>query len=232
MQGLGFCFSAPLYFFFQRFLRPSSSDSSIPVRRARALLPGLLLGAVLPSVAIFLPGSYITPHTRQGLIGFWQFVPVWFCLSQNLFAFLFPAREKPGADLPALYSVYGFLTFFSLVVHAYVASHIFDAADPWQMARNVFVPAAWGSSTSIAQTAVTLLRWDFILGVGAAVVWTYMNVWAAVKHRSAGKAVGLAVLFAVGSVTVGPGFMIPAGFRWREEKLRDGLVGEDGKKEQ
>ncbi|GJE93616.1 hypothetical protein PsYK624_097760 [Phanerochaete sordida] len=91
----------PLYFALSLL-----TSSPVPQRprgdaigRARALLPAVALGFLVPSAALFLAGARLPLDTKQLLAAAWQPFPLWVALAYNALRLLFPgARSAAGAD--------------------------------------------------------------------------------------------------------------------------------------
>lgn len=99
-QTIGGAIIIPLYYLF--YMRESSSADyytpasvQVPAPYAKALLPSLVLGYLLPTLAMFapFPGGDTDLRLTQGLIAFWQITP----LVVNLLLVLFStAYSKSG----------------------------------------------------------------------------------------------------------------------------------------
>jgi hypothetical protein len=80
-QTVGGAIIIPLYYL--AYMRESahedywsSASRHVPIRYAKALLPSLLVGYLLPTLAMYLPFLDSDLSLTQGLIAFWQITPL------------------------------------------------------------------------------------------------------------------------------------------------------------
>lgn len=248
VQTVGFITAAPLYFF--AFFHAGNGGGgggegsgegreagspAVPVAEAAALLPSLCIGYLLPTALLLWPG--LSAHQRQLGIAIWQFVPLWFSLTQRLLARLMaplfqpspPSKQQQqqqrqgGCDeLSCLRRTYNVMLGLSLLVHACALKFVFSTSDPLATLRAMFAPNL--APKGLAACAVALLQWDFLVGITATLGWAAGAVWQSTRpaDRGLGRALVLGLGFVGGSLLASPAAVITAAFRWREEQLRLG----------
>jgi hypothetical protein len=223
-QLLGIGKVAPFYFLLSlyttsRRVYTRTTGRPVPSHVAKALLPSLCLGYIIPTVLMFLPHE--DSITLQNIIAFWQPSPLYVSLlvwtgSKSLSALSPPKRFDweifDNKDLSYLQSGYAFC-FFSTAI-----SHIC-----------IIIYAGLSPSVSIIESFLNLpgfdamditgfWKYDMILCFGSVAVWLFHSVFELrrlgyITTSTALKAMGLTL---ASGIVVGPGATYAGVWAWRE----------------
>jgi hypothetical protein len=215
------------------------ADRAVPLRYAKAILPGALLFFVLPTIALFIPGTSL--NALQAILAFWQFGPIFANIPLWLASYL-QSSTKPtsgpskNTDLPHLRALYAFLVALSVAVHWYTIYGISTSLDPDVTYAKVFVPSTYTWAKSLDWGVMYIFQWDWILCGLCNVIPAWVAV-CDVQRVTKGKATLENLLegfIIVTTITVGggPGAALAAVWYWREEKLAAFEGGSGGKKVQ
>ena len=176
----------------------NAADFAIDIPRMLSLPCSLLIGFLVPAVALALPApSVLTSGQKQTWLAAWQVFPVWMEISQQSLALVVsmlwssspPAHQnRQGSSvqsLRALRTAYIFALVFAGVtriatISISLTSKLFPAIfapefrgvlDP----SNIFLPASLFPSkkmTFVGEGALQLLQYDEICGSLALVIWS------------------------------------------------------------
>ncbi|KAK2785003.1 hypothetical protein FQN53_008054 [Emmonsiellopsis sp. PD_33] len=224
-QGLSIALLGPLYYAAYIFASRNENywwplSRRVPICSAKALLPSLVLGYLIPTLLLFIP--YSNPRTGAIIVLFWQFSPIYV----NILLFIFseinatlspdddhktPTAAKPLPDIPHLKRVY----MFSFILAT--ATHIFTLLRPISLAA-IFIPYAGHSQhLSFAEGIRSIWIVDFWVYFVATLVWAVVAVWDMKRVGRAGTDLGKAVVVIVlGAVVVGPAATTVGVWWWRE----------------
>lgn len=232
-QLKGLAFVAPVFYFFHYMQTPMENYAPIDNRLCnmnyvKTLLPALVLGYVVPSVAMFAPALSI--ETRQYINGAWQFFPVIFAVLHWIFSLCVTDTTrhdrlyKPEADLPYLKPIYAFA--FAVSSLTYLSLWAFS---PYSMTEIFFSGLANpGMVKNIVQGAAAALRWDQIVTFSATFLWILLgfnDMKAAGRTDASWFKIG--GVLAGTSLVCGPGAGMCAMWAWRENILRRKLTPKD-----
>ncbi|KAB2573273.1 FAD binding domain containing protein [Lasiodiplodia theobromae] len=233
LQGIGAI--APLYFLLSTYLTSSSTHTRaigrpVPLAAARAVLPATIFGFAVPSILMFLP--YANPHTHQGAIAFWQFVPVWVALLTNLGKRALEAVKPQGPfdvyekrDVPVLQDAYKVAFWLSALMHVAFSAFVALTSLPTVTFANMFTdipnPLKPWSAPNWEEHLFIFVKYDFAFSTLAILLWELYTVWELRRSGFATtkNAVAAAVAVLVGQVLVGPGAVYAGLWWWREGQL-------------
>lgn len=175
-----------------------ASDFAVNIPRMLSLPLSLVIGFLVPAVALALPApSILTYGQKQTWLAAWQVFPVWMEISQQSLSLLVsmlwgsnsPAhQDRKGTNIHsicALRRAYVFALVFagvtriatisisltSILFPAIFAPEFRGVLDP----SNIFLPASLLPSkkmTFVGEGALQLLQWDEICGSLALIVWS------------------------------------------------------------
>ncbi|EOD44034.1 putative fad binding domain protein [Neofusicoccum parvum UCRNP2] len=232
-QLMGIGKIAPLYYLVSLFTSNSplytrTTGRSIPASVAKALLPALCIGYVIPTILMFLP--YDDLATQQNRIAFWQPFPIYvaaltfgisslICLvdpGQPLDLELFELK-----DVLALQAGYAFAFFATAATH--ISAVFYILANSSTSISEVFfnLPrpgAAWGE---VANPVFVFFKYDMLLCFAAVFVWCLYSI---LELRRTGyitseQAVKAAAVTTAAQLVVGPGAAYSGVWAWRESVI-------------
>lgn len=216
----------------------SAASRRVPVSYAKALLPAVVLGYLVPTALIFLP--YSAPHlwTTQAAVALWQPCP-WFVdgllwlLASLLSVSSSPQTTTPVGrgpkgrkktappDLAYLDTLYA--VAFTVAAFAHVASMLtcLLSANSAQLSfAHVFLIQSGGGELSMTQGMHAIFQADFWIIFASSLIWAFVAAW---DLKRLGKTdVSLATVFVailVGSVLVGPAATLAGVWHWREHVM-------------
>lgn len=240
VQGIGRI--APLYGILNALQsREDPGGRSVRPAVARALLPALILGYVMPTVMMFAPTS--NTANWQDWMALWQAAPVLFSLFTFIFSFalgqwqkLVGPVEKKGdkeaeerrmferyedKDVPILKSVYTYAFWTQATVHICVFAYTFF--HPHLSFSTLFwnlpnpMEMEW-TITDVSILAKVFFQYDMVTALAAIVMF---NVYTLFNLRRQGMITTFTALKAVmavllGQLLVGPGATWSGLWYWRE----------------
>ena len=231
-QNIGGAIIIPLWWM---FLHHASAETSyfssgrvVPLPYARVILPATVLLFVIPSIALFVPGSSLV--TLQNLLAFWQLTPVfvniplWFASPFVSSAPAATASKTRNADLPHLRFLYAVVFFISVAVHWFTIYGISTSTNPELSFSSVFLPDASKWKTTLDWGLMWIFQWDWII---IAVAAHFLPAWIAVydvQRLLQGGATSVQLMQGAGTIAAltllgGPAAALAAVWGWREEKL-------------
>lgn len=212
-----------------------AASQAVPRPATKALLPALLVGYVLPSILMVALDAK-SPLIQETIV-FWQIGPILIVGLTELFTRPSAAPRKSAAPpekytQPTAFSgpapqqhqplrlVY--TTTFALSAAIHVATLAYLAFNPALSLVRTFVPSVADVQTSRVQTVAhgmgIFFKFDLLLSVAAAFVWSVATIWDLRRVGLAEQGVLRSVLgLCVGYVVVGPGAATAALWRKREE---------------
>ncbi|KAL1793576.1 hypothetical protein ACET3X_008558 [Alternaria dauci] len=215
---------------FHRISSPKSyfqTGRTVPLPYARAILPGILLFYVIPTIALFVPGLNL--DTMQNLLAFWQFtpifanIPLWFVsLSGSSTAI---TTKNKSADIRSLKILYAFAFAVSTAAHWFAIRGISLSDNPDVTYARVFIPSTYTWKNGLDWGVLFIFQWDWLI-IGSTYI---ISSWVAicdVQRMKNGEAT-LENIFesflVIAAVTVmgGPGATLAAVWFWREGKMAE-----------
>lgn len=216
--------------FYVAYLYSSSSDGyfasgrEIPLSYATALLPAGLLGYLVPTIAMYVPGLDAT--TRQNVVAFWQFSPIVANLLVVAFGLMAPtpaASKEKGSDVPHIKGLFFVTGVVSAVAHVLIVAWCASSFDPKQSLAYVFLPNAATRKDGFAIGAHYLFQVDWWGCWASTLLWLWICVVDVARLQrgsvSAGGLVKSALVISSLALITGPGTVVSIIGYWREEKL-------------
>jgi hypothetical protein len=234
LRGIGLI--APLYFATSLFHSSSvsyftPSSRRIPESTAKAVIPGLVLGFVLPTMMMFFPlqNSF---NTRQIFIALWQPTPVYVAILTETLSRAFKCigpstgvktnTNGDGVsdhDLPHLRVVYATVGSISACFH--LALILCWVSSGTEFIARAFLPFdSLAQVSNLADGVFVFFQNDFLLVAVATMLWCLTNAWDLYRvgiSNVSWRIVSLAII--LGCIVVGPGATVAAVWYWREEVL-------------
>ncbi|KAG6375906.1 hypothetical protein JVT61DRAFT_2774 [Boletus reticuloceps] len=192
-------------------LRPSTTPTPSPPSKinrgnAEALLFGLILGYILPTILML-------SFARPTVTAVWQGVPLLVALAILVHKIIRPPSRLVQSGHPTVVVTLAFSFLLSALLHVvYVWPVLTDTA----ALRTIFaqvVDVSDPAATTLADGVLEFIKWDFIFGVGSMVLATF---WMADSLLSL---VGIIVWYGIASIAVGPAAAIAGVLLWRERRL-------------
>ncbi|KAJ5356786.1 Monooxygenase FAD-binding [Penicillium concentricum] len=235
LRGIGLI--APLYFGSSTYLSSriayfSPSTRTLPESTARAILPALVLGFIVPTTMLFFPlADALT--TRQVFIALWQPSPIYVVILTQIFSRVIKsigsrtsaktdntaAEGKANRDIPHLQTLYAVAGGVSACFH--VALLLTWAASGTNFITKAFIPSdAFAQVATLADGVFVFFQNDFLLVAAATLLWCLASVWDLYRLGVSNVSwqVALAGLI-LGSLAIGPGATAAAVWYWREEVM-------------
>ncbi|KAJ5952743.1 uncharacterized protein N7479_011156 [Penicillium vulpinum] len=235
LRGIGLI--APLYFVSSTFISSgmsyfSPSTRTLPESTARAILPALALGFIVPTIMLFFPLAD-SLNMRQIFIALWQPAPIYVVILTQIFSRVIKsigsstpvktdssaAEGKFDSDIPHLQTLYAVAGGVSACFH--VAFLLSWAALGTNFITKVFIPSdAFAQVTTLADGVFVFFQNDFLLVAAATLLWCLVSVWD--LHRIGVSNVSWQMALAgliLGSMAIGPGATAAAVWYWREEVM-------------
>ncbi|EKG11619.1 hypothetical protein MPH_11112 [Macrophomina phaseolina MS6] len=236
-QLFGIAKVAPIYYLISIYtssniLYTRTTGRPIHSSVAKALLPALLIGFVLPTALMFLP--YDDPSTHQIFVALWQPFPLYVAMLtatiSALIRYLSPTEALDTEmfdrkDLAPLSAAYAFAFCTTAATHlctlVYLASSsTLSVASAFFNLQPPGLPV-----THPGKSVFAFFKWDMVLCFAAVFVWCLYSVFELrrVGYITTKQAVVAAVVTAVAQVVVGPGAAYVGLWAWREGVIA-GLV--------
>ncbi|KGO63138.1 Monooxygenase, FAD-binding [Penicillium expansum] len=235
LRGIGLI--APLYFISSTFVSSgiayfSPNTRTLPESTARALLPALILGFVVPTIMLFFPLADAL-NTRQVFIALWQPAPVYVVILTQIFSRVIKsissstitntdsatAESKPNRDIPYLQTLYAVVGGIAACFH--MALLLSWAALGTNFITKTFIPSeAFAQVTTIADGVFIFFQNDFLLITAATLLWCLASVWDLYRIGVSNFSWQVALVgLILGSLAIGPGATVAAVWYWREEVM-------------
>lgn len=234
LRGIGLI--APLYFASNTYISSgipyfSPGTRTLHQSTARAILPALILGYVVPTVMLFFPLADAL-NTRQAFIALWQPAPVYVVILTQIFSRFIklissntPAKTDSAAesesnrDIPHLQTLYAVAGCVSACFH--VALLLSWAALGTNFITRAFIPSdAFAQVATLADGVFVFFQNDFLLVAAATLLWCLASVWDLYRLGVCNVSWQMALAgLILGSVIIGPGAAVAAVWYWREEVM-------------
>jgi hypothetical protein len=234
LRGIGFI--APLYFGISLFHSSSISyftptSRTLPDNTARALLPALVLGFVLPTIMLFFPLQDAL-NARQIFIALWQPTPVYVVILTEVLSRVLKliGRSTPvktgshgdhnsNSDLPYLRILYAAVGSISACFHLALMMSWFVSGTGFIV--RAFIPFdSMAPVSDLADGVFIFFQNDFLLAAVATMLWCLTSAWDLYRVGISDVSWPVAVIsIALGCIMVGPGATAAAVWYWREEVL-------------
>ncbi|KAI0892223.1 hypothetical protein F4806DRAFT_479875 [Annulohypoxylon nitens] len=227
-QIIGAAVIAPVYYaayvFTSRGKGYYQQGREVPISYARALLPAVLLGYLIPTVALFY-GTWDI-QTVQYLTAFWQPSPIYVSALLVLFSFFTspssPTTTTKNSDVKHLKLVYllaGLISTFSHLSTLYLS---LTSDNPQLSLSYIFLPnrATWKDTTALGLHYI--FQVDFFGAFGSSLFWSWLITYDVLRIEGRSRASSLIqAVFGIGITTLvgGPGTAIMMVYSWRENRL-------------
>lgn len=230
LRGIGFI--APLYFLTSAFISRSieyysSASMALSVTTAKAILPAVIAGYIIPSMLLFFP--YSSADTHQDIIAFWQAAPVLAPILTGTFSYLLklrvrkcnndPSKGMKDTYLPYLDTVYKATGAISACFHAFVVVGCM-VSDDIPLTDILLPKDSFAPVSSLADGVFIFFQNDCLMTAMAVFLCCTVTIWDLyrVGLSNATLLSGLGAV-AVGFGLVGPGATATAVWYWREHSL-------------
>lgn len=204
-----------------------SSGRAVPLPYVSALLPATVFIYVIPTLAIYVPGTNIT--TLQNILAFWQFTPIIVNIPLWIASYFVSSEPSPPAtashedDRTHLKVLYAMTFGISVVVHWVVIIGISRSSNPAVTFSSVFLPSLATWKTTLDYGFLWIFQWDWIICAMLYLLPAWVAVYdiQRILHGAASGAQLVKGTFAIVALTLlgGPGAALTAVWGWREEKL-------------
>ncbi|ETS75493.1 hypothetical protein PFICI_12437 [Pestalotiopsis fici W106-1] len=215
----------PLYYLVYAVI--SRNDSYLSKGRevsrgqARALLPALVIGYLVPTTALYIPWG--DSDITQNLTALWQISPAIPNLLLLVFS-PFQASERIPSNVPAdvkylkrIYLAIGIISTLTQLATFYIS---FTSDNPQLTLSYIFLPnkATWKESTVLGLHYI--FQWDFWIIYVSSLVWCYIVVVDAVRYVN-GRFTLIEAILSIFNLTLvsfiaGPGTTMALVWNWRE----------------
>jgi hypothetical protein len=206
----------------------------VPLSYARAILPAVLVGFLLPTILLYLPYSAPDMWTTQAMIILWQpspwFVDILTWTLSKLFSDKSTAHSTVttgtrAADLSFLRNIYAAAILVTTSMHFWIVYLCTFSPNPEHSFRRLFLhPTGYRPvEMSLAQGLHAIFQADFWIIFAASVAWAYLAVLDLQRVGIAKNTslVGMAVSMMLGSLVIGPGAVVAAVWWWREGRMAE-----------
>ncbi|KAF5386874.1 hypothetical protein D9615_001688 [Tricholomella constricta] len=183
-----------------------TGDAKITQAHAEAIVFGLVVGAIIPTV-----GMLVLEDPQVTAI--WQLYPIYVSLAQYAHLALRPASKHSQPGYKTIRFLYLALFLISSSVHI---STIWPLITNFNHIQRVFLPAtmAPAHSTAVGLRVLHFLKWDLAFGLGAAILAT---LWFA---RNFTETIAMAAWNVIATPVFGPGAALAGAALWRESTLQ------------
>ncbi|OAP57534.1 hypothetical protein AYL99_08272 [Fonsecaea erecta] len=241
-QTVGGAIIVPIYYL--AYLYDTSSNQywrkprRVSLPYAKALLPSVVIGYLVPTVLMFLPYSAPDLWTTQAMVALWQPSPWYVDALVGLLARFYsgsvsgtivrPKEEQEQKassrhnDVRYLNRIYTVSFAVAALSHAAVVLICLFSPDPQHSFQHMFLPpAAADVQASLVQGIHGIFQADYWIIFGASLAWAYLAIWdlkrAGLRHDvNLGTALGA---MALGCVVLGPAATVTLVWWWREGVL-------------
>jgi hypothetical protein len=194
--------------------------------RAKALLPALILGYLVPTIAMYLPWSDI--NTTMSYTALWQPSPVFINLLMLVLPFLFAASKTGGpesakADVKYLQRIYLVSGTVSAIVHVATMLACLLSNDPHVSLRYIFVPNMDRAQSSMAAGVHHIFQVDFILCFASSLAWALLAFLDLKREGKTTTCLAWAITIVTAlSIFAGPSAALAITWYWREALMVEG----------
>ncbi|RYP02256.1 hypothetical protein DL764_005863 [Monosporascus ibericus] len=230
--GIGFI--GQLYFLFSIFTTRTieyflCQGMGFPLSTARATLPAVVIGFIVPTVLMFLPTEDL--HARQGAIAMWQAAPVAVSLLTSFFSlgigliqrkFEVDASARTGrlrvvVNLQNTYKLTG-----AIAAAVHVAVMVCSIMTKNLSLASIFLPkgSSFAPSKTLGDGIFIFFQNDFLFVAFGSLLWGAVTMWDLHRLGLSNMSPFTAVCaIVVASVAVGPGAAMAAVWYWREDAM-------------
>ncbi|KAJ5782517.1 hypothetical protein N7457_004291 [Penicillium paradoxum] len=235
LRGIGMI--VPLYYAASTWVSAglpyfSASSRTLPESTARAILPALILGFVVPTILLFFPLANGL-NVRQLFIALWQPAPIYVVILTHIFSrgIKFVCSSTPtktctttrssklNRDIPHLRTLYAMASCISVCFH--LGLLLSGVALGTDFIAKAFIPFdSFAQATSLADGVAVFFQNDFLLAATATLIWSIASVWDLQRIGISNVSLWVALPgLILGFLAIGPGATTAAVWYWREEVL-------------
>lgn len=235
LRGIGLI--APLYMAVSTYVSSgivyfSPSTRNLSASTARAILPALVLGYVVPTMLMFFPLADAL-HTRQLFIALWQPAPVYVTILTRVFSRVCKSvgsgsvaktdtaavDRKANRDIPHLQTLYAVAGCIAACFHLVLL--LSGVASGTDFITKAFIPFdSFAQVSTLTDGVVVFFQNDFLIVAVATLLWCLASMWD--LHRlgisNISGLVALPILL-LSALAFGPGATVAAVWYWREQVL-------------
>lgn len=204
----------------------SAPSMRVPLSYARSLVPALVGGFLLPTIAIYLPFDDPGFNIKQALVALWQptpfFVNALLLILPRIFSAGSTKSESDTSDRDATYvkKLYRICMVVTAIAHIIMLAH-FGVLHSHVSFAHVFLPDSTRFPDSGAEILHFIFQWDYLIIFGASLLWACVAIYdLSIIGRVKLNVTWLISVIVVGSVVFGPAATIAFAFMWREERMR------------
>lgn len=194
----------------------------LPFASAKALLPALVAGYLIPTILVFWPFQDI--NTLQFMLALWQLSPffvnaMWWILSKLFNVASRSTNPRSRDDVQYVKAIYIVAFVVAAASHIAILAICATSDKPDITLRTVFMPVQRGS-WSLDEALHFIFQYDFWIIAGASTTWCYLAAWDLRRLNLTSAALWQAVaLQTLCSIMLGPGAALSATWYWREEQM-------------
>ena len=194
-----------------------SKGREVPLAQAKALLPAIIVGLLIPTIAMYIPWKNI--ETSMALTAFWQPAPAYINVLMWILPYFYSnsngeATQTKAAHLPYLKNVYKTSIAIGAIAHFAIVIKSFQDGTLSQ----VFVPDKSGVATSMAAGLHYIFQVDWIFTYIATLVWMFL---VNLDLKIAGKRSMNPIMIVLTMGLLGPGGGPAAFWMWREDVMAE-----------
>lgn len=200
-----------------------STSNRLPRSYAKALLPSLVLGYLLPTIAVYLPFSDPDWVLKQKLVAFWQITPFVVNILLLIFGALFAGSDGPRQE-DGYHSVQATLDRIYLVSFTVSTLSHFGMLYAWRAWNlsfvRIFVPQVYMLEHGVADPLHYVFQIDYLVILASGLLMAFLALWFL---NNSGKvpfnAIQILLAISIGTVVVGPAATIAAAYWVRDTPL-------------
>ncbi|KAG6849337.1 hypothetical protein H0H93_009303 [Arthromyces matolae] len=189
---------------------PTAPDATITQAHAEAVIFGLLVGAVIPSIAMLVLEDPI-------VTAIWQPYPAYVSLAQFFHLFIRPASTHSTSGYNTIRFLYITLFIFSSSIHI---ATIWPLLTDLDIIFKIYLPSFTvpAHTLPVGTRVLHFLKWDIFFGFGSSIL---ASLWFA---RSALQFFTLLAWNAFAILFFGPGAALAGTALWRESSLQNKII--------
>ena len=206
----------------------TSKALQLPLSYARGLIPALVLGYLMPTMALYAPFQNPDLAPQQVLAAFWQITPLLVNILLGLFSRTLGTPHSSSDEnnarydsamkyLNAMYAMCLIGAAFAHFAVFYICIH-----SPEVSLARIFVPQHQLLGGSVTEVLFYIFQVDYLVIFTSSLLWAFVATNdLRLLHRTSTSLVQIALLVAGGVILVGPAATVTAIWWWRETRLRD-----------
>jgi len=233
----------PLYYLaslrleYTKGYQPASRQINLPY--AKALLPALFIGYLIPTALLYLPSADPNLHTMQFFVALWQVCPFFVNILASGLSWAFGTNlksESRGSSINGLrYLNRVYLVSFAVTALLHIGTVLLFAwsSDPQLSFEHSFLISPINKGSSYGMKMHRIFQFDFWIIFAAALLWTFYSFWE-LSYIAKSK-ISFPTSFAgiiLATVCLGPAAAISGAWYLREQLLarEEGLQGVKSKR--